>query len=233
MRDRLASIRPPRLVACFCLPANLISRIACTLISFWPVSQPHIDFWNIMSVWGWRALFWTQFCNTLVAFVCWCLLFVLCPNSFGLKWFGELRELLIISEMWFLIWASWFFCFFLLYVLTLCFPTLIPICLTFLFPSFYFPCCFSYLMCLRCLALCVETSGYEMAGWVSETLVSVWQSLWYISRPLPCIIDSLSLITVSSVTDEPLLPAAPALQGVSGSQSLGEAQLWKTPRFCE
>ncbi|KAF3698800.1 EMILIN-2 Elastin microfibril interface-located protein 2 [Channa argus] len=28
----------------------------------------------------------------------------------------------------------------------------------------YFPCCFSYLMCLLCLALCVETSGYETTG---------------------------------------------------------------------
>lgn len=33
--------------------------------------------------------------------------------------------------------------------------------------------------------------------------MSVCQSLRYISRPLPCIIDSLSLITVSTVTDEP------------------------------
>lgn len=74
MRDRLASIRPSRLVACFCLPANLISRIACALISFWPVSQPRIDFWNVLPVYGWRALFWTQFCNKLVAFVCQCLL---------------------------------------------------------------------------------------------------------------------------------------------------------------
>lgn len=65
-------------------------------------------------------------------------------------------------------------------------------------------------VCSLCLALCsAEASGYEAAGWLSETVVSVWQSPWYISPPLPCIIDSPSLITVCSVTDEPLLPAAP------------------------
>lgn len=106
----------------------------------------------------------------------------------------------------------------------------ISICLTFLFPGFYFPCCFSYLVCLLSLALCVETSGYEMAGWVSETSLSVWRSLWYISRPLPCIIDSLSLITVSTITDEPLLPAAPALRRVSSSLSLDWGTALK--RFC-
>lgn len=68
------------------------------------------------------------------------------------------------------------------------------------------------------LSLCVETSGYETVGWVSETSLSVCQSLRYISCPLPCIIDSLSLITVSSVTDEPLLPATPVLKGVYGSK---------------
>lgn len=87
--------------------------------------------------------------------------------------------------------------------------------LTFPLPFFYFPCCVHALCAhsVLCLALCcVGASGYEAAGWVSETVVSVWQSLWYISRPLPCIIDSPSLITVSSVTDEPLLPAAPCTQ---------------------
>lgn len=88
----------------------------------------------------------------------------------------------------------------------------LPTHLTFPLPFFYFPCCVHALCAhsVLCLALCcVEASGYEAAGWVSETVVSVWQSLWYISRPWPCIIDSPSLITVSSVTDEPLLPAAP------------------------
>lgn len=47
------------------------------------------------------------------------------------------------------------------------------ICLTFLFHGFYFPCCVSYLLCLLCLALCAKTSGYEIVGWVSETLLSV------------------------------------------------------------
>lgn len=98
-----------------------------------------------------------------------------------------------------------FFCFVLFFT-----PAIVSICLTLFFSFFYFPCCILLLVRLLCLALCVETSGYEIAGWLSETLMSVCQSLWYIRRPLPCIIDSPSLITVSAVTDEPLLLAASA-----------------------
>lgn len=129
--------------------------------------------------------------NELVVFL------LVCFFSFVVKeiplWmrFGDLRELWLESEV--ILNLSPITLRFLFTLLLCSFSVLsnsfISICLTFLFPSFYFPCCFSYLMCSLCLALCVETSGYEMAGWVSETSLSVWQSLWYISRPLPCIID--------------------------------------------
>lgn len=175
MRDRLASNRPLRLVACFCLPANLISRIACTLISFWPVSQPRIDFWNIMSVRGWRALFWTQ--GSVISLLCVCfssylvnrincfvIMLLFFSSTHKGSWFGDLRKLLIKFNL--SLFALQRLC---THVVPVCsFSVLsnsfISICLTFLFPSFYFPCCFSYLVCLLCLALCVETSGYETAG---------------------------------------------------------------------
>lgn len=182
MRDRLANIRPSRLVACLCLPANRIS----TLISFCPLSQSRIDFWNIMSARGWRAPIWSQSCYKLVVVVC--LLCHLCRSFYSVEFmkFGELRPITK-SVMWCLLLSTVSCCCVFMWLCS-------SICLTFLFPSFYFPCCFSCLVCLLCLALCVQSSGYEIVGWVSETLVSVWQSLGYISHLLPCIIDSLSLI---------------------------------------
>ena len=212
MRDRLASVRPLRPMPCSCLPANLVSRIASTLISFWPVSQPLIDFWNIMFVWGWRALFWAQ--GSVITLLCCCFLskkFLCNHASCGFK------EVIHVSDM---IWNSGLLTFQFLFD-SLLHPFFPAFKLFYLYlsnlslPQHLFPLLlFIPRVLALALALCVRTSGYETAGWVSETSLSVWQSLWYISRPLPCIIDSLSLITVSSVTDEPLLPAAPALRGV-------------------
>lgn len=64
-----------------------------------------------------------------------------------------------------------------------------------------------------------KPADMSLQAWVSETLMSVCQSLRYISRPLPCIIDCLSLITVSTVTDELLLPGG----GLSPASKLKDA----------
>lgn len=151
-------------------------------------------------------------CSNLVVFVCHCWSsFLRSINSFRIHVIWRVKEIDQIENMIWKIESSLLHaCFFLLFFFT---PAIVSICLTLFFSFFYFPCCILPLVCLLCLALCVETSGYEIAGWVSET--SVCQSLWYIRRPLPCIIDSSFLITVSTVTDEPLLLAASAHWGVA------------------
>lgn len=208
-RDRLTNIRPRRLVACFCLPANLISRIARALISFCPVSQSHIDFLERhvgvrMKGSRWNAPAITLLCLSATA---WSSLLG-SINSFGFTWFAELKEVdqigkiessLLYAHVLFCFGFVWFFsspnsCLHLSHssLRHLLFPLLHPLS-----------------SCACSVCLCVpKTADMSLQAWVSETLMSVWRSLRYISRPLPCIIDSPSLITVSTVTDEPLLPAA-------------------------
>lgn len=169
MTERLASIRPPRAAARCCLPANLVSRRAATLISFWPVSQPHIDFYE---TWSWcevggplfdlprrhrsvgrRRLLssssqiascWSDLENKKELLSLW----VTRPLNSGLLTLLCTLALLALTD----------------------FPphlsNLPP-------PQLLFPLLLSRTVRSLRLALCVDTGGYEMAGRLLETVVSV------------------------------------------------------------
>lgn len=127
-------------------------------------------------------------------------------NSFGFTWFAELRKLIesekfnprYLMPIFFFFWGLVFF-----FSPNCCLHLSHSSLRHLLFPLLRPPSSCACSVCLRV----PKTADMSLQAWVSETLMSVCQSLRYISRPLPCIIDSLSLITVSTVTDEPLLLA--------------------------